>query len=143
MKSKYGFETTRERSKLMGRIRSRDTGPERALRKLLWNAGIRYRKNVTKLPGSPDLVIQKHKVAVFIDGEFWHGYKWEEKRNRIKSNKEYWIPKIEKNMVRDNESNRELEYLGYRVLRFWQHEVEQNPAMCFMKVLDEIERKRD
>ena len=84
MKSKYGFETTRERSKLMGRIRSRDTGPERALRKLLWNAGIRYRKNVTKLPGSPDLVIQKHKVAVFIDGEFWHGYKWEEKRNRIK-----------------------------------------------------------
>ncbi|NQU84904.1 MAG: very short patch repair endonuclease [Mariniphaga sp.] len=140
MKSKHGFETSRERSQLMRKIRSKDTGPEKALRKLLWNAGIRYRKNVKKLPGSPDLVIQKHRVAIFIDGEFWHGHNWEDKKQKLKTNKEYWIPKIEKNIVRDQATNHKLEYLGYKVLRFWQHEIEQNPAMCYLKVMQAIEK---
>lgn len=141
MKSKHGFETTSERSGLMRKIKSKGTGPEKALRKLLWNAGVRYRKNVKKLPGSPDLVIQKHKLAIFIDGEFWHGHKWNEKKQRIKSNKEYWIPKIEKNIARDYETNQKLEYMGYKVIRFWQHEIEQNPAMCCLRVIKEIENK--
>jgi DNA mismatch endonuclease (patch repair protein) len=140
MKSKNGFETSSERSELMRRIRSKDTRPEKALRKLLWNAGIRYRKNVGKLPGTPDLVILKHRIAIFIDGEFWHGYNWSEKKPKIKSNQEYWIPKIERNIVRDRESAQKLEYLGYKVIRFWQHEIEQNPAMCYLRVLEEIEK---
>lgn len=140
MKSKYGFETTSGRSELMRKIRSKDTGPEKALRKLLWNAGVRYRKNVAKLPGTPDLVIQKHRIAIFIDGEFWHGYNWEEKKEKIKSNKAYWLPKIEKNIVRDKESDQRLEYIGYRVIHFWQHEIEQNPAMCCLRVMEEIEK---
>jgi DNA mismatch endonuclease, patch repair protein len=140
MKSKFRFETTGDRSRLMAKIHSKDTGPEKALRKLLWNAGIRYRKNVSKLPGSPDIVIPKHKIAIFIDGEFWHGYEWEEKKEKIKSNKEYWIPKIEKNIVRDRDSDQKLEYRGYRVMHFWQHEIEQNPAMCYLKIIGELEQ---
>jgi DNA mismatch endonuclease (patch repair protein) len=140
MKSKYGFETTSERSKLMAKIRSKDTGPEKALRKLLWNAGLRYRKNVSTLPGTPDLVFQKQMIAIFIDGEFWHGYDWEEKKKAINKNKEYWVPKIEKNIVHDKESDRKLEYLGYKVIHFWQHEIEQNPAMCYLRVVNEIEK---
>ncbi|MBN1820049.1 MAG: very short patch repair endonuclease [Prolixibacteraceae bacterium] len=143
MKSKYGFETSRERSGLMKKIRSRDTGPEIALRKLLWNAGIRYRKNVKKLPGSPDLVIRKYRIAIFIDGEFWHGHNWKNKKGKIKSNKEYWVPKIEKNIVRDSEANEKLQYLGYKVIRFWQHEIDQNPAMCYLKVMQEIENNNN
>jgi DNA mismatch endonuclease, patch repair protein len=140
MKSKYGFETTDERSKLMAKIRSKDTGPEKALRKLLWNAGLRYRKNVSKLPGTPDLVFRKHRIAIFIDGEFWHGYDWKAIKKAIKKNKEYWIPKIEKNIVRDKETDQKLEYLGFKVIHFWQHEIEQNPAMCYLRVINEIER---
>jgi DNA mismatch endonuclease (patch repair protein) len=124
----------------MRKIRNKDTGPEKALRRLLWNAGIRYRKNDDKLPGKPDLVIRKQRIAIFIDGEFWHGYNWPEKKSKIKLNQEYWIPKIEKNIVRDRESGQKLEYLGYRVMRFWQHEIEQNPAMCYLRVLEEIEK---
>jgi DNA mismatch endonuclease, patch repair protein len=140
MKSKYGFETTGERSKLMAKIRSKDTGPEKALRKLLWNAGLRYRKNVSKLPGTPDLVFKKQRIVIFIDGEFWHGYDWKEKKKAIKKNKEYWVPKIEKNIVHDTETDQKLEYLGYKVIHFWQHEIEQNPAMCYLRVINEIER---
>lgn len=142
MKSKYGFKTTDERSELMRKIHSRDTSPELALRKLLWNGGIRYRKNVARLPGSPDLAIQKYKIAVFIDGEFWHGYNWAEKRGKIKSNREYWIPKIERNIVRDTEINQKLLYMGYRIIRFWQHEIEQNPVMCYLRVVQEIEHAK-
>ena len=143
MKSGYGFKTSKERSKLMAKIKSKDTRPELVLRKLLWNAGLRYRKNLKKLPGSPDLVIQKYKVAIFIDGEFWHGYNWEEKKERIKSNKEYWIPKIERNMVRDREASQQLEYLGYTVLRFWQHEIEKNPALCLTRVIEACESENN
>jgi DNA mismatch endonuclease, patch repair protein len=141
---RYNFQTTEERAALMSRIRGKNTRPELMLRKLLWNSGIRYRIYYNKLPGKPDLVITKYKLAVFVDGEFWHGYNWEEKKQKIKSNTGYWIPKIEKNMVRDSDTNAHLEYLGFRVMRFWQNEIEQNPAACFLKVIgliEEIERK--
>lgn len=142
--SSYKFQTTEERSALMSKIRSKNTKPELVLRKLLWNSGIRYRIYFSKLPGSPDIVITKFRIAIFVDGEFWHGYLWEEKKQKIKSNKDYWIPKIEKNMVRDSNTNAHLEYLGYRVLRFWQTEIEQTPAECFLKIIrliEELEKK--
>lgn len=103
----------------MSKIRSKNTTPEIKLRKLLWNVGIRYRINYKELPGKPDIVINKYKLVIFVDGEFWHGYNWEEKRNKIKTNRDYWIPKIEKNRIRDAKNTRELEKLGYTVLRFW------------------------
>lgn len=103
--TKFNFNTTAERSKNMSKIRSKNTQPEILLRKALWSEGIRYRLNLAKLPGKPDIVINKFKLAIFVDGSFWHGYKWDEKKIKIKSNKEYWLNKIERNIERDNENN--------------------------------------
>lgn len=125
-----GFYTTSERSKLMSKIKGKNTKPEILLRKALWSRGIRYRLNVSKLPGKPDLVINRLKIVVFIDGEFWHGYNWSVKKTKIKSNREFWIPKIERNMQRDIENNEKLNDLGYRVLRFWEHQVIYDLQTC-------------
>ncbi|RYD91432.1 MAG: very short patch repair endonuclease [Sphingobacteriales bacterium] len=127
---KYVFETTPERSKRMSNIKSKNTQPELILRKALWNAGIRYRLNVSNLPGKPDIVIRKKNLAIFIDGEFWHGYKWEEKKVKIKANRDYWIPKIEKNIARDIQNNVDLEAKGFKVLRFWEQEIKKDLLGC-------------
>ncbi len=124
----------------MRKIRSENTAPELKLRKLIWGLGIRYRINDSSLQGKPDIVIKKHKLAIFVDGEFWHGYNWEEKKQRIKSNREYWIPKIEKNMVRDSDNTQSLEYQGYTVLRFWEHEIKKNTGACLNKILNVINK---
>lgn len=130
-----GFYTTKQRSDLMRKIRSRDTKPETKLRKELWNLGYRYRKNLKGLPGCPDLVYPKKKLAIFIDGEFWHGYRWEEKKLKIKSNRDFWIPKIERNMQRDNENNQTLTEDGWFVMRFWEHEIRKDLNGCLNKVI--------
>ena len=91
--------------KIMGRIKNKNTSIEVELQKALWKSGIRYRKNYTKLPGAPDIAITKYRIAVFCDGEFWHGKDWVTKKPRIQSNKEYWVTKIERNMLRDTETN--------------------------------------
>ncbi|SHM85346.1 T/G mismatch-specific endonuclease [Cyclobacterium lianum] len=122
----------------MSKIRGKDTKPEVALRKALWAKGIRYLKNYKKLNGNPDIYISKHRLAIFIDGEFWHGYKWAEKKEKIKSNKEYWIPKIERNMARDMDNNQQLEYLGITVLRFWEHEIKKDLEGCVKKVIGKL-----
>lgn len=136
--TRFVFETTPERSKRMSDIRSKDTQPEILLRKALWDKGIRYRLNVKKLPGKPDIVIGKAKLAIFIDGEFWHGYKWEEKKTRIKANRDYWIPKIENNMARDLRNTADLETLGYKVFRFWEQQVKKDLEGCVKKITDYI-----
>ena len=92
--------TPEQRRKNMQAIKSKDTSIEIALRKALWNQGIRYRKNYKALPGKPDIAITKYKIAVFCDSDYWHGYDWENRSQRIKSNRDYWIPKIERNMKR-------------------------------------------
>lgn len=125
-----GFYTTPQRSSLMKKIKSKDTKPERRLRLKLWNLGLRYRKNVKSLPGCPDLVFTKFKTVVFVDGEFWHGYNWEEKKSKLKSNRTFWIPKIERNMQRDRQNKRELEENGWTVLRFWEKEVNNDLERC-------------
>src|ERR1700756_5196002 len=98
---KNGFYTSLERSILMSKIKGKNTSPELMLRKVLWNSGLRYRLHNKKLPGNPDISMKKYKIAIFIDGEFWHGYNWEEKKTKIKTNRDFWIPKIERNMQRD------------------------------------------
>lgn len=129
-----GFYTTPERSKIMGEIRGKNTKPELAFRKALWATGYRYRIDYKKLIGRPDIVLKKYRTVIFIDGEFWHGYNWEERKHKIKTNREFWIPKIERNIQRDAEVNAELKDLGYTVFRFWQKEVDKNLEECLNTV---------
>ena len=138
MHTKYGFNTTPARSLLMSKIKSQNTQPEIKLRKYLWNIGYRYRLNVSSLPGKPDIVISKLKLIIFIDGEFWHGYKWKEKKKHIKTNRQYWIPKIERNMKRDTVNNRKLRKDGWIVLRFWEHQIKKDFDFVIEKILSSI-----
>ena len=114
----------------MKRVKNKDSVIEIALRKELWNRGLRYQKNVTKIFGKPDLVFKGKKVAVFCDSEFWHGYNWEERKKDFKSHQEFWIPKIERNMQRDIEVTEELQKQGWKVLRFWGNEIKKNVSGC-------------
>ena len=127
--------TPEQRKKNMQAIRSKDTTIELALRKVLWKKGIRYRKNYKGLIGKPDIVITKYRIVVFCDSDFWHGYDWDNRKSRIKSNQEYWIPKIERNMKRDKEVTAVLVEQGWIVLRFWEHSIRKNLESC----LDDIE----
>lgn len=127
--------TPEQRKKNMQAIRSKDTTIELALRKALWKKGIRYRKNYKGLIGKPDIVITKYRIVVFCDSDFWHGYNWDNRKSRIKSNQEYWIPKIERNMKRDKEVTAVLVEQGWIVLRFWEHSIRKNLESC----LDDIE----
>lgn len=138
-----GFYTTKARSELMSKIRSKETKSEIQLRKVLWGLGIRYRKNVKKLPGSPDIVISKFKLVIFIDGEFWHGFNWEEKKTKIKSNRGFWIPKIERNMQRDRQNNRALEENGWKVFRFWDSQIKKEFGVCLFQILEYIDYYED
>ena len=142
MKSKHGFNTTVQRSQLMRKIKGANTKPEIYFRKALWANGFRYRKNVAKLPGKPDVVIEKMKLVIFIDGEFWHGYKWKTKKPKIKANREYWIKKIEGNMNRDKLRNRELKKLGYTVLRFWEYQIRKYLPKCIAKIQNSISAQK-
>jgi len=130
-----GFYTTKKRSKIMSKIRGKNTKPELLFRKALWKKGVRYRIDNKKLPGKPDVSIQKYKLAIFIDGEFWHGYNWDERKLNIKSNRDFWIPKIERNLQRDREVNRELMDMGYTVFRFWEKEIKNDLNKCINDVL--------
>jgi len=138
-----GFYTTEARSKLMSKIKAKNTKPEILLRKELWKAGIRYRNHITKLPGNPDIVNKKLKIAIFVDGEFWHGYNWAIKKTKIKSNRDFWIAKIERNMQRDAENNEKLFSLGYKVFRFWEHEIKREPQECILTILNWINSKNN
>jgi len=137
-KEENGFYTTKERSILMRKIKAKETKPEIVFRKALWSKGLRYRKNVKKLPGNPDIVINRHKLIIFIDGEFWHGFNWENKKKKIKSNRDFWIPKIERNMQRDEENDQKLKELGFKVFRFWAHQVKKDLNECLNHVLSYI-----
>ena len=122
--------TPEQRRKNMQAIKSKDTTIELALRKALWHNGIRYRKNFKGLPGKPDIAITKYKIAVFCESDYWHGYDWENRNQRIKSNREYWVPKIERNMQRDKEVTRALEDAGWKVLRFWEFQIRKELDSC-------------
>ncbi len=119
---------------MMAAIRGKDTSIERALRKALYHEGYRYRKNVASLPGHPDIVLRKYPVCIFCDGDFFHGYDLKRIEGQLKTNKEFWSQKIERNRSRDRKVDEELMELGYVVLRFWEHEIKED----LKKVLDEI-----
>lgn len=128
--------TAEQRHKNMQAVKCKDTKIEVLLRKELWSRGIRYRKNVKDVFGKPDIAFKGKKVAVFCDSEFWHGYDWENKKNEIKSKREFWIPKIERNIQRDIEVTNKLQAEGWVVLRFWGNDIKKNLTEC----ADKIER---
>lgn len=129
--------TSEQRKKNMQRIRFKDTSIEIKLRTALWAEGIRYRKNVKTLPGKPDIVITKYKIAVFCDSSFWHGRNFESKKP-VDTNHEYWDTKIRRNMQRDEEVNKQLRALGWTVLRFWDEEINKNLAECVQAVQEAV-----
>ena len=114
----------------MRQVKNKDSEIEITLRKELWRRGLRYRKNVKTITGKPDIVFKGKKVAVFCDSEFWHGYDWEHRNLEIKSRREFWVPKIERNIKRDREVSEMLEAEGWIVLRFWGRQIKKNPAGC-------------
>jgi DNA mismatch endonuclease, patch repair protein len=124
--------TVAQRSRTMSRIRSRDTRPELVIRKLLHADGLRYRTHVATLPGRPDLVFRKPKVAVFIDGDFWHGWRFPEWKDKLAP---YWREKIERNMRRDTQNFRDLTRDGWIVIRLWEHEIEADASRCADRVV--------
>lgn len=133
-----------------GRANSKksETKCERLLRQALWAAGYRYRKNVADLPGRPDVVFRGARLAVFVDGDFWHGRDWESRRRKLQagSNPDYWIAKIQRNMERDRETTSRLESMGWTVLRFWESEVRSGTAEVVQKIgttLSGLDKSRD
>jgi len=116
----------------MSRIRSKNTSLEIEFRKLLWKNGMGHYRIHYNLPGKPDIVYVSKKIAIFIDGDFWHGYNWK-KLGKVPP-KKYWQGKIEKNIARAEKYNRKLRKDGWTVLRIWEHYIKKNPEKCIMKV---------
>ena len=121
-------------SKNMSKIHSQDTSIE------LWHKGYRYRKNYKKLPGSPDIVLTKYKIAIFCDSEFFHGKDWEILKLRLKKGKnpDYWIKKIERNRIRDWENDKKLLFLGYTVIHFWGQNIIKHTDECLQAIEESI-----
>lgn len=134
--------TPEQRRRNMQAIRSKDTTIELRMRKALWQCGVRYRKNYKKLVGKPDIAITKYRIAVFCDSDYWHGYDWENCNQRIKSNRDYWVPKIERNMKRDREVTAALQEEGWLVLRFWEWQIRKQLDECVEEVLQSIEARK-
>lgn len=135
------FETNEKYSRILSSVKSTNTAPERILAKALWESGYRYRKNYRKLIGKPDLVFVAKKIVVFVDGDFWHGRDWETKKNKIKSNREYWIAKIERNMQRDKQQEFELCSLGWDVIRLWESDIKKDLQSSLNKIIEKINSK--
>lgn len=132
--------TKEQRSRNMSHIKGKDTKIELVLRKALWHKGIRYRKNYKDLPGKPDIVLTKYKIAIFCDGEFFYGKDWDKLKVRLgkSNNGEYWIRKIERNRERDYENEKRLMFLGYKVLRFWGKDILKNTDECVRTVEEAV-----
>ncbi len=123
----------KKRSEVMSRIKSKDSKIEILLRKKLWEQGLRYRKNSSKYFGKPDIIIQKYKIVIFVDSCFWHGCK---KHCRIPSiRKKYWVNKISRNRVRDQEVIKYYKNQKWKVLRVWEHEILKDLEKLLIKVL--------
>jgi DNA mismatch endonuclease, patch repair protein len=123
-----------------GSSKKTDTQCEVMLRRSLWGAGCRYRKNVPGLPGRPDVVFLGPKVVVFCDGDFWHGRDWESRQQKLSrgTNSEYWLAKIQRNIERDRENDRRLQEIGWTVLRFWESQVRSDCAGVVRSVLEAL-----
>ena len=128
--------TPNQRSHCMSRVKNKDTDIEKLVRSELHKRGYRFRKHVKKVPGSPDIVFSKSKVAVFIDGDFWHGYRfpaWEYKVS------DFWKKKIRKNRERDQKNFETLRRMGWKIIRLWKHQVKGDIQVCLNKIISAID----
>ena len=133
--------TKAQRYKNMSANKAKGNKLELLFGRLLWNAGVRYRKNDKSVYGTPDFVIHKKKIAIFCDGEFWHGKNWEERKNDHKSNCDFWYSKIERNIERDKEVNARLYLEGWKVFRFWESEITKESDKCLNRILNYMNAK--
>lgn len=133
--------TKEQRRRNMQAIRSTDTKMEVVLAKALFALGYRYRKNNRSVFGKPDLTFKQLKIAVFVDSEYFHGKDWDINKHRIKTNRKFWWSKIESNMARDKEVNRQLKKQGWKILRFWSREVNKNLRTCIRKIEQTIDKR--
>lgn len=124
----------------MSRIKNKDSKIERVLRQALWQKGYRYRKNYSKLPGKPDIVLTKYKIAIFCDSEYFHGKDFDQLKDQLSrsQNSEFWIEKIQRNIERDEEVNRLLRGMGWTVLRFWGKDIIKHTNQCVCTVEEAI-----
>lgn len=134
MKHPKSYDSTPETRKRMAKVRLKRGKAETKLAKALWHSGYRYRLNYRKLPGSPDIAITKYRIAIFVDGEFWHGYDWDKRKSKLKANREYWIEKIEENIERDRRNDTLLKGIGWASLHFWEKEVKRDLAGCIQTI---------
>lgn len=132
--------TPEQRHKNMSRIRNKDSKIELTLRKALWQKGFRYRKNYKQLPGIPDIVLTKYKIAIFCDSEFWHGDNWNELKEQLKKNRnaDKWIRKISRNIERDREVNAQLNAMGWTVMRFWGKDILKRTEQCVKAIEEQV-----
>lgn len=122
-----------------------DTQHERLLRRELWRMGLRFRKNVKTLPGKPDIVFPGARVAIFCDGDFWHGRKWQNLKRKLNrgSNASYWLAKIASNIERDTRNTVLLERTGWRVIRFWETDIKKDPSSAANLIKGIVESHRN
>jgi len=125
------FMSPETRSRVMSRIRGKDTGPERMVASAMRELGWQWEEHCTDLPGRPDFVFRDERVAVFVDGDFWHGWRFPQWRHKLS---EKWEAKIEANRRRDERNHRKLRRQGWRVIRIWEHQIESDPAACIDRI---------
>lgn len=141
MKHPKSYDSTPEIRKRMSKVKLKNGDAEQLLAKHLWHLGYRYHKNDKCLPGSPDIAILKYHLAIFVDGEFWHGKDWMTRKERLQRNREYWIEKIEENIERDKRNDRLLISMGWIPVHFWEKEVKRDLSGC-LQVIDELKIQR-
>lgn len=135
-------QTKEQVRKKMQAVKSSGSKIETALTKALWTKGYHYRKNNRKVFGTPDLTFKQLKIAIFVDGEFWHGKNWKVRKYDHKTNKKFWFNKIEKNIARDKLVNRTLKKNGWQVLRFWGNDIENNLEVCVKTIEQVLEQNK-
>lgn len=132
--------TPEQRKKNMQNIKSKNTKPEMLLRKKLFKSGLRYRIHGKDIFGKPDIYIKSKKIAIFIDSDFWHGRLYKEGKSIPKTNQDYWIPKLERNIKRDIEVTEKLQSDGWTVIRFWETDIKKNLDECADTVLSQLNK---
>lgn len=124
-----------QRSRLMSNVKGKDNQYEMAIRSELHKRGFRFRKHLKKIPGSPDIIFTRAKVAVFIDGDFWHGYRFPQWKHKLKP---FWREKISTNRNRDQNNFKKLREMGWKVIRIWQHDIENDSNSCVNRISESV-----
>ena len=138
MKHPKSYDSTPETRRRMSKVKLKNGTAEQILAKKLWHMGYRYRKNDKRLPGSPDIAISRHSIAIFVDGEFWHGKDWETRKPRLKRNREYWIEKIEENLARDKRVDDQLRAMDWTPIHFWSKDALKDTDSCISDIISFI-----